>query len=306
MSAAAADLACVTRLLVTFNSAGVLGYSALDPATVPTLAVDNASRDDTVAAAAALGYRVLPMATNAGYSRAIMAGLAEIGTEFALIANPDVRITPEAIAALVAASRRYLECDLFVPRILRPDGSEFFRYETRFEKRVRDRRPPSGDACVVTVSGAALLVRVAPFVAGGGFDTDIFLYFEDDELSLRYRQQKKPIVFVADASVQHLGNASSPADSAIERIKNVSFGWSWAHVMARYGAGRPPLTLAAITGKLLVYALSGRWKKLARQRAILSGFVRKLKGEPAPYLPLGSIRASKSPEATQAGSRSSG
>lgn len=282
-AAQAVGIKDVTRLVVTYNSADILSYSMLPEGTIATLAVDNASRDGTAEQARAIGYRVIELESNKGYSTAIMTGLKSIATEFALITNPDLRIEPDDIRELVAAARTYPDCDVFVPRIFKPDGGEFFRYETRFERRVKDRRPPSGDACVRTLSGAALLVRTAPFIAKGGFDTKIFLYFEDDELSLRYQRNRWPMIFVGAAAAVHVGDASSPPDAAVNRIKNVSFGWSWAYVMALHGIGSRWLSLAGILGKLCVYAVSFRRRKLRRQIGVLEGFVRNLAGQPAPF-----------------------
>jgi N-acetylglucosaminyl-diphospho-decaprenol L-rhamnosyltransferase len=278
-----AEIPEVTRLLVTYNSADILSYSRLPEGTLATVAVDNASRDGTAEQARAIGYRVIEMESNAGYSTAIMAGLQSIQTEFALITNPDLKIEPDDIRKLIAAARAYPDCDVFVPRIFKPDGGEFFRYETRFEPRVKDRRPPVGDACVPTLSGAALLVRTQPFIANGGFDTKIFLYFEDDELSLRYQRNKWPMIFVGSASAVHVGDASSPPDAAVNRIKNVSFGWSWAYVMALHGIGSTWLSFAGILGKFFVYAVSFRGRKLRRQMGVLEGFARYLAGQPAPF-----------------------
>ena len=278
-----AEITDVTRLLVTYNSADILAYSRLPKGTIATVAVDNASRDGTAEQARGIGYRVIELESNKGYSTAIMVGLKSIGTEFALITNPDLKIELEDIRRLMAAARTYPDCDVFVPRIFKPDGGEFFRYETRFEPRVKDRRPPGGDACVPTLSGAALLIRTQPFIAHGGFDTNIFLYFEDDELSLRYQRNKWPMIFVGSAAAVHVGDASSPPDAAVNRIKNVSFGWSWAYVMALHGIGSRWLSLFAILGKLFVYAISFRSRKLRRQIGILEGFVRNLAGQPAPF-----------------------
>ena len=172
------DLSTVTRLIVTFNSADVLEYSRIPAHELATLAVDNASIDDTPSKAQTLGYEVLNLGQNVGYANAIMAGLEKIETEFALIANPDVQISTKAVQALLDAAARNSDCSLFIPRIFKPDGSEFFRYETRFDPRVRDRVPPSTDQNVDTVSGAVLLVRRKPFIQYGGFDTNIFLYLK--------------------------------------------------------------------------------------------------------------------------------
>ncbi|MGV2977608.1 glycosyltransferase family 2 protein [Roseibium alexandrii] len=278
------DLTTVTRLIVTFNSADVLEYSRIPADELVTLAVDNASSDDTPAEAQALGYEVLNLDQNVGYANAIMAGLDRINTEFVLIANPDVQISTKAIQVLLDAADRQTDCSLFIPRIFKPDGSEFFRYETRFDPRVKNRVPPSTDQNVDTLSGAVLLVRRKPFIQHGGFDTNIFLYFEDDELSLRFRKLNQPMRFVADASAKHIGDGSSGNTVSANRIKDISFGWSWGYLMDKMRLGNRWITFLKILGKLLVYVASFRSSKARRQMGIANGFLKNLAGHPAPFL----------------------
>ncbi|WP_420339812.1 glycosyltransferase [Roseibium sp.] len=278
------DLSTVTRLIVTFNSADVLEYSRIPAHELATLAVDNASSDNTPAEAQTLGYEVLNLDQNVGYANAIMAGLEKIETEFALIANPDVQISTKAVQALLDAAARNSDCSLFIPRIFKPDGNEFFRYETRFDPRVKNRVPPLTDQNVDTVSGAVLLVRRKPFIQYGGFDTNIFLYFEDDELSLRFRKLNQPMRFVADASAKHIGDGSSGNTVSANRIKDISFGWSWGYLMDKMQLGNRWITFFIILGKLLVYVASFRSGKARRQIGIVNGFLKNLAGQPAPFL----------------------
>lgn len=278
------DLSTVTRLIVTFNSADVLEYSRIPAHELATLAVDNASSDNTPAEALTLGYEVLNLEQNVGYANAIMAGLEKIETEFALIANPDVQISTKAVQALLNAAARNPDCSLFIPRIFKPDGSEFFRYETRFDPRVQNRVPPINDQEVDTVSGAVLLVRRKPFIHYGGFDTNIFLYFEDDELSLRFRKLDQPMRFVADASAKHIGDGSSGDTVSANRIKDISFGWSWGYLMDKMQLGNRWITFLKILGKLLIYVASLRSGKARRQIGIANGFLKNLAGHPAPFL----------------------
>ncbi|MFN3133684.1 glycosyltransferase [Roseibium sp.] len=269
---------------MTFNSADVLEYSRIPAHELATLAVDNASSDNTPAEALTLGYEVLNLEQNVGYANAIMAGLEKIETEFALIANPDVQISTKAVQALLNAAARNPDCSLFIPRIFKPDGSEFFRYETRFDPRVQNRVPPINDQEVDTVSGAVLLVRRKPFIHYGGFDTNIFLYFEDDELSLRFRKLDQPMRFVADASAKHIGDGSSGDTVSANRIKDISFGWSWGYLMDKMQLGNRWITFLKILGKLLIYVASLRSGKARRQIGIANGFLKNLAGHPAPFL----------------------
>lgn len=272
-----------TRLLVTYNSGEALrAFSA--PALCPTLVVDNASRDDTRAVAAELGYAMLALDANYGFGTAIMRGLAQIDDELTFIANPDLEIGPDGLAALEAAAARYPECDLFVPAITKADGTPFFRFESRFETRAPHRIPPDGECCIRALSGAAMLVRTRSFETHG-FDPNIFLYFEDDDLALAYARDKRPIIYVPEAVARHAGNASSTPSAAIERLKNVSFGWSWGYVMEKHGLGKARAALREMRLKHALALASLRFRRARRHAQVAEGLKAYLRGEKAPYSP---------------------
>lgn len=278
------DLAsAVTRILIGFNSANVMEFSRIDRSLLATLLVDNASSDDTVEAAGHLGYRTLAMGYNAGYARAVNAGLKAVSSEFALIANPDLQMGARDIGELLAAARRYPDADIFVPRIFTPEGDEFFRCDTRFEKRSKSRIPPEGDACIRVISGAVLLVRREPFMRHGGFDENIFLFFEDDDLSLRWQAEGRPIVFVASARSQHLGAKSSNPGRATATLKSRSFGWSWAYVMRKHRAGSLAGPVTATAAKCAAHALTLNFEKARRDVQILRGLASAVAGRQAPF-----------------------
>lgn len=277
----------VTRLIVAYNSADMLQWHTKTSAALPTVVVDNASTDGSGEVAARLGHRVLRLAENQGFGRGVMAGLAEVRTELALITNPDAAIEEEGIAALVQAARDYPDCDLFLPQITDVRGQVFFRHESSIEPRVRERMPPSGTACIPMISGAVMLVRVASFRRFGGFDPGIFLYFEDDDLALRYRRAKRPLIYVPAATATHLGDRSSSGEARAQAVKDVSFGWGLAYLMRKHGLASPRLRLASMVAKLMLYALAGRWRRLQRQWGRIRGFRLGLHGAPAPFLPEG-------------------
>lgn len=272
-----------TIVVVGYNSAAVLREQAASLPDVPVVLVDNGSRDETAAVGTELGYRTEILSQNVGFGQGAMAGISVAETPLVLVLNPDARISADGVGALEQAASRYSDCDMLVPRLVGDDGVEFFRHECCFEPRVKDRRPPDGDCCVRALSGAALLIRRAPFLAFGGFDPNIFLYFEDDDLALRACQARRPIVHVRDAVAYHSGDASSAGDSAAHTIKDVSFGWSLLYIGAKHFGRSGWLEILKMGLKLPVYALSGRWQRLRRQFGRIRGAWAWLRGKPAPF-----------------------
>jgi GT2 family glycosyltransferase len=67
------------------------------------------------------------------------------------------------------------------------------------------------------ISGAAFAVGRTEFLGLGGFDEGIFLYFEDMDLSSRYRQAGLTVGTTDAVAVTHEGQGSSPGDH--ERVQ---------------------------------------------------------------------------------------
>jgi GT2 family glycosyltransferase len=226
----------ITRIIIGYNSADILQFSFFDPKQLPTLLVDNSRSPETLQKAEGLGYRTLSMGYNSGYGRAINVGLKSISTPLAIITNPDVAFSASDIDALVSASNRYLDAFVFVPRLFRDSGEEHFRFSGKYEPRTSE-KPPQDDACIPMLNGAVLLVRRKEFLEFGGFDNNIFLYFEDDDLAMRMRRSKTPIIFVASAQFKHLGNQSTIPTKKVSALRCHAFGWSWAYFMRKHGVG---------------------------------------------------------------------
>lgn len=281
----AAALSGLQRLIVAHNSADALRWQAREPCPLSTLLVDNASEDDTVTVARELGFDVLAQSQNHGFGRGVMAGLGNLGAEFALVVNPDATIAEPDVLTLLAAAQAYPDCDLFVPSLIDRSGEVFFRHESSLEQRENPRHVPGGLACVPMISGAVMLLRVRPFLAFGGFDPAIFLYFEDDDLALRYRAARRPMIYVPAARAMHLGDRSSAGEVSASRIKDISFGWSRAYLMRKHRRGNRLVCLAGMLAKLPLYLVAARFGRLRRQTGRIRGFVAGLAGLRAPFLP---------------------
>lgn len=274
-----------TIVIVGYNSAVVLAAQAAHLPDVPVIVVDNGSSDETARAAAVRGHRVLPLDRNIGFGQGAMVGISAAETSLVLVLNPDARIDTDSLAALERAAAQYPNSDVFVPQILDETGSTFFRHECLHEPRVRDRRPPSGDCCIRALSGAAMLLRREAFLAFGGFDPEIFLFFEDDDIAIRCWRARRPAIHVHDARAIHAGDSSSAGDSSAHRIKDISFGWSRLYLGAKHFGRSGWLDLMALLSKVPVYAISGRTRRLRRQIGRIRGAWAWICGKPAPFRP---------------------
>lgn len=175
--------------------------------------VDNASRDRSVAVAHAFAHRlpleVVPLGENAGFSRAANLALARLDTPWVLSLNPDCRLLPGFLSALVEAAAAYPQVGSACGLLLRGAGSELALTETvdsagmvvTAAGRHHDRgagkplRPRwLKPAWVFGASGACALYRRdaledVAYPGGEVFDEGFFAYREDADLAWRLQRR---------------------------------------------------------------------------------------------------------------------
>ncbi|MCJ2042844.1 glycosyltransferase family 2 protein [Methylobacterium sp. J-059] len=238
----------LVAVVVAHDSAEALPacLSALAAEHVPAIVVDNASRDRSAEIAEAAGAQVVRNARNEGYGRANTLGVRVAAqARYVLILNPDVILRPGAADALLAAAERWPEAGLFAPRIVEPDGRFFYQPRSLLAPYLtnpRGRRDlPAGDACAPFLSGACLMIERTFFLALGGFDERIFLFYEDDDLCRRIADAGRALVHVHGAEVLHgRGRSSAPERGRMFRTRWHQ-AWSRAYVARKYGLADPIL-----------------------------------------------------------------
>lgn len=244
----------VEAIVVSFDSAGVLPacLAALKREGAAVTVVDNTSTDGSAELAERLGARVIRNARNEGYGRANNIGARAAASEFVLICNPDAALDEGALAALLAAAGEWPDAALFAPRIVEPDGRFFFQFRSLLAPYLKNpagaRRFPEGDCCAPFLSGAVLLARRDVFLALGGFDGNIFLFFEDDDLCRRIADAGHALVHVHGATARHLRGASSAPSLARVRTARWHLAWSRAYVSRKYGLRSPAPAMALVNG----------------------------------------------------------
>jgi N-acetylglucosaminyl-diphospho-decaprenol L-rhamnosyltransferase len=224
----AATPAGVTAVVVSHNSAShllALGDALSSGSLVPDkmLVVDNASSDDTVARARAVGFDVHETGSNDGFGAACNEALRVTETEFVLICNPDVRpssgaldelmtVLSEASSAAVAGA----SCDrpFHARRFSRISGNLWGFLPGRMQDKLRRIGPevPVGFSkyqVVDYVVGAFMLCRVAALREVGGFDDRFFLYAEEEDLCRRLGERGWQTLLVPTVVVAHGERSSS-------------------------------------------------------------------------------------------------
>lgn len=276
-----------TVITITHNGGLVIGGLLKSlPADLPLIVVDNASQDDTLDIVTKLrpDARVIRNIDGLGYGAAASQGLAEVETEFALLANPDSLMTADAINALVEAADQYPQAAMFGPRHKDGNGNIEPSHNVEIWKRSRIAKPPfdnipEGPICVDFLSGAVNLVRMNAMKQVGTYDPEIYLYYEDDDMCARLRQAGYSLILVADSVVTHLNGGSVRPNRAYYWEKFWNIAWSRIYFERKY-KGRLAGSVLGIRCtlrfaiKALLYGLTLNrhkgWRDLARASGSLA------------------------------------
>lgn len=278
----------VTAIVVAFDSAEALPecLGALTAEGVGTIVVDNASSDETVLVAETFGARVVRNARNEGYGRANNIGARAATSAYMLVANPDSIVEPGAVAALLDAAARYPDAGLFAPCIVEPDGRVFYQPRSLLAPYLPNAKGslvvPSGEACAPFFSGACFLVRRDLFLKLGGFDENIFLFYEDDDLCRRIADAGHALVYVPQAVVRHARGRSSGVKPGRVFASRWHQAWSRAYVSRKYGLPNPAPVMFAINAlKSIGVGLTFRSRLIERYSGSAAGAWAFLRGHSA-------------------------
>lgn len=269
-----------TIISVCYNSLAVLPAMLESvPHGTPVVLVDNASADPAALAqlAAERGVHLIRNEVNQGFGVGCNRGAQEATTEFLLFLNPDAVLQPGALEALESAMDRYPGAAALNPRLVNGDGRPYFKHRSVLLPRSAwmKRGWPVGDSPVPVLSGAALFVRREAFRAVGGFDPAIFLYHEDDDLSLRLARECGPLMFIRDAEVRHLEGQSTARSPQSAAFKAFHMGQSRVYAMRKHKIGgsmlRPVLAAAShLLSPATLLSARQRAKRWAYLRGVLS------------------------------------
>jgi GT2 family glycosyltransferase len=261
------------------------------------IVVDNASDDGTRAIVRSFGgVRLVEHEGNVGFGRACNAGARQAAGTRVLFVNPDVRIVSADQAEL---SRPCPNGFGLVGGYLAADPASTPENSLRGERhwlhdyvsqtfgllRPKEWRPSRGSSRVNRpwIPGALLVVDKGEFLGLGGFDPRFFLYYEDKELSARYRKAKLPVRTSPTLVGTHAVSGSSRGDDLrIDLLGWRLLAWiEYLHISEGPRAARRAAMLTRATWRLLstvlgVLARAGlgaRTKRKDQQVKALLAFV---------------------------------
>lgn len=150
--------------------------------------------------------------------------LAATGKYIAII-NPDIILKAGALDLLYKFIESHKEIGIVVPQLLNPDGTIQYsvrgfislsklwaRLKTKgndnssnpkVEEYLCKKLDFNKTQAIDWAIGAAMFMRKDTFAALGGFDTDYFLYMEDEDLCLRCWKMNRSVIYYPKAQMIH-------------------------------------------------------------------------------------------------------
>ena len=225
------------RSLVAAREQGLLDEAALFIVYNGESALDCEGCSRELAGFFPFRVEILPVQANGGYGKAnnlLIQSIASQPFDAALVMNPDVLVSEQAMPCLLWRLSEDPSCGLVVPRLLSPGSDRdvhgckrypsvavlatrqfkflqrvpaLLRLNARYE--YRERRPEWAHRGVELCSGCFMLARMGFWQDMGGFNTRYFMYFEDFDLCLRAADKGWVHVYEPAAVVRHSGGGAA-------------------------------------------------------------------------------------------------
>ena len=227
-------LPVLTVVVVTHNSSNViercLGSLGKED-WFDCVVVDCGSTDSTLAKVSGFDYVKVLETQNIGYGRGNNLGARSAESDLILVLNPDVMIDARRLAALVSffqveGGNMMLSCKMFQTA---PDGSREYRRDSRFTGSLSEEQ---------RLCGALMLMSRVDFTALGGFDENIFLYFEEVDLCRRASAKGLRILIYGEVEVEHMRAASTPKSVEYSVLRGWHDGWSKVYYIRKSAGSR--------------------------------------------------------------------
>lgn len=170
--------------------------------------------------------------------------MASVGDYIAVI-NPDIVLQKGCLDVLYNYAKTYPGNGLFVPQLLNPDLTiqysvrRFMTLNMLMRRALSKGKDSTNDKTVSkylckdidsTTSqtidwaiGAAFFMTKDMYANLGGFDTDYFLYMEDEDMCLRAWKMNRPVVYIPESKMihNHLRSSSKFGKKMFVHIKSM-------------------------------------------------------------------------------------
>ena len=150
---------------------------------------------------------------NLGYAKANNIGLKNTKTKYALILNPDSRLSPDALKNFFIAAEKHPDFAMIGPSLMNFDPNKTKLFKTN------NIEPKE------SIRGHAMFLNLSQFKEIGFFDENFFIYLEEIDLCRRLVKKEKKIYIDSNIEIFHKGGKSH--DPSINFEMELSRNWHW-------------------------------------------------------------------------------
>lgn len=201
---------------------------------------------------------------NTGFGGGNMEALRAVKAEYLAFVNNDTFFRNDCLTILLETLKRHPEMGVLGPQAYKEDGSQLISLDhlaspgkeilgrsflekwnpKRYPKRKKTYTEPVKTGFI---PGSFMFLKASDFHAVGGFDTNIFLYYEETDLCKRLADHGKSAWLIPSAEFTHLHGASTPRSIGIKKELKISllyiirkhygfFGWLsvWLFLTVKY------------------------------------------------------------------------
>ena len=211
-----------------FTAACLRSLRRLTYPRVRVIVVDNGSTDGSVESVRTEfpEVDVVPLERNIGFAAGNNVGIRkalDAGAVYVWLLNNDTEVDPDALSLLVAEAEKDPRIGILTPSVTTLSAHSGRGFTGTAVKDLRTdaaavNRAPAGFV-YRAVFGTAMLVRSGLFLTAGFLDERFFIYYEDDDFSIRAQKAGYLLVQVPQAKVLHAGSATMGSPQGVSPAK---------------------------------------------------------------------------------------
>ena len=183
--------------------------------------------------------------TNIGFTKAANQAIKLCKTKYILNLNADCFIEEKDILVLIRSHENYKNCFITSPTFYDNNLDLAYNAGTFDERSLsKETLKIDGDICVDKVLGSAILFKKKDIEKLNFLDENFFIYFEDDDLCKKAKNEGMSVIQVFNAKAKHL-HGQSKVKNILKRIflRNYHFTHDQLYYYHKIGQQKKYLTL---------------------------------------------------------------
>tara|TARA_A100001011_G_scaffold382688_1_gene452835 strand:+ start:1877 stop:2725 length:849 start_codon:yes stop_codon:yes gene_type:complete len=217
---------------------------------------------------------------NLGYAKANNIGLKNTKTKYALILNPDSRLSPDALKNFFLSVEKHPDFAMIGPNLMNFDTNK----NKLFKKNNLE--------LTKNIKGHAMFLNLSQFKDIGFFDENFFIYLEEIDLCRRLVNKGKKIYIDPNIEISHKGGKSHDPSINFEMELSRNWHWMWSQFYFQkkyngyfYSVLQIMPKFFSTSFKIIFYSLLLKKEKLLIYYYRLKGIISGVLGQSSWYRP---------------------